>query len=176
MKNYNATLLQDEERYITKKEFKHERTYEVFTTIEIVKSVNGKYYAEVSRTIDADNIWAENDEYECWVDEPNNIMTEENPTEEEYDAIIETFREYIIANGVNYARVCDKCGCGMNEGYVIEGGVEYYCTPKCLHEVYTPKEWQDMYEAEDNGNSDNYWTEWEGESCYILFDNQLINI
>ena len=33
MKDYNATLLQDEERYITKKEFKHERTYEVFTTL-----------------------------------------------------------------------------------------------------------------------------------------------
>ena len=82
----------------------------------------------------------------------------------------------IMPNEFKFARQCSCCEEGMNEGYVIEGGVEYYCTPKCLHEVYTPKEWQDMYEAEDNGNIDNYWTEWEGESCYILFDNQLINI
>ena len=155
------------------KQFTLERTYDAYITIEIVER-NKRYYAVVDRNLD--DLWQEDDEYECWIDEPNNLMTEENSTEEEYDAIIETFREYIIANGINYARICDKCGCGMNEGYVIEGGVEYYCTPKCLHEVYTPKEWQDMYEAEDNGNSDNYWTEWEGESCYILFDNQLINI
>jgi len=155
------------------KQFTLERTYDAYITIEIVER-NKRYYAVVDRNLD--DLWQEDDEYECWIDEPNNLMTEENSTEEEYDAIIETFRAYIIANGVNYARICDKCGCGMNEGYVIEGGVEYYCTPKCLHEVYTPKEWQDMYEADDNGNSDNYWTEWEGESCYILFDNQLINI
>ena len=173
MKDYNATLLQDEKRYEMKKQFTLERTYDAYITIEIVER-NKRYYAVVDRNLD--DLWQEDDEYECWIDEPNNLMTEENSTEEEYDAIIETFRAYIIANGVNYARICDKCGCGMNEGYVIEGGVEYYCTPKCLHEVYTPKEWQDMYEAEDNGNIDNYWTEWEGESCYILFDNQLINI
>ena len=155
------------------KQFTLERTYDAYITIEIIER-NGRYYAVVDRNLDY--LWEEDDEYECWIDKPDNLMTEENRTEEEYDAIIETFRAYIIANGVNYARICDKCGCGMNEGYVIEGGVEYYCTPKCLHEVYTPKEWQDMYEAEDNGNSDNYWTEWEGESCYILFDNQLINI
>lgn len=179
MKDYNATLLQDEERYITKKEFKHERTYEVFTTIEIVKSVNGKYYAEVSRTIDADSIWAENDEYECWVDEPNNIMTEENPTEEEYDAIIETFYSYIKNNGINYARKCDKCGNGMNEGYIVGGGDEYYCSPECLHQVYSPKEWQEMYDnSEEYGGNDNYWTQWEDElDCnYVLFNNQLINV
>lgn len=174
MKDFNATLLQDEQRYEMKKQFTLERTYDAFTTIEIMER-NGLYYAKVTRTIDAENVWVENDECECWID-GNNLMTEENLTEEEYDAIIETFRAYIIKNGINYARLCDKCGNGMNEGYVIEGGVEYYCTPKCLHEVYTPKEWQDMYEADDNGNSDNYWTEWEGESCYILFNNQLINI
>ena len=34
-----------------------------------------------------------------------------------------------------------------------------------------------MYdESEENGGNDHYWTEWEGESCYILFDNQLISI
>jgi hypothetical protein len=157
-----------------KKEFTLKRTYEVTATIQIVKRTNGKYYAEILKNLN--DVWNENDEYECWIEDDGQLMTEECNTEEEYDAIIETFRSYIEANGIKYARICDKCGNGMNEGYVINGGEEYYCTPKCLHEVYTPKEWQDMYEADDNGNSDNYWTEWEDESTYVLFNNQLIQL
>lgn len=45
----------------------------------------------------------------------------------------------------------------MRTGYVIDGGVEYYCTDECLHKHYTEEEWEDMY---DDGNSDSYWTEW----------------
>lgn len=157
------------------KEFNLKKTFDVVTSIKIVEQ-NGKYYAKVNRNFD--DLWQENDEYECWIDEPDNLMTEENPTEQEYDAIIETFREYIIANGVKYARVCDKCGNGMNDGYVVCGGEEYYCTPKCLHQVYTPKQWQEMYDqSEENGGNDNYWTEWgEDVEPYILFNNQLIQI
>ena len=161
-----------------KKEFILERTYEITATIEITEK-NGKYYAEVDRNLE--DLWEENDEYECWIENDGQIMTEECNTEEEYDAIIETFRSYIQANGVKYARICDKCGNGMNEGYVIGGGEEYYCTPKCLHEVYTPKEWQEM-SNDDNitnyGNSSdyNYWTEWEDENTYVLFNNQLIQL
>ena len=155
------------------KQFMLEKTFDVQTTIEIVET-DGKYYAEVNRNFD--DLWEEDDEYECWIEDDGQVMCESVGTEEEYDAIIETFKEYIQTNGIKYARKCDKCGCGMNEGYVINGGEEYYCTPKCLHEVYTPKEWQDMYEADDNNNSDNYWTEWENESTYILFNNQLIEL
>jgi hypothetical protein len=75
-----------------KKEFKIERNYDAYITIEIVER-NGKYYAEVDRNID--DLWQENDEYECWIDEPDNLMTEENLNEEEYDAIIETFIQYL---------------------------------------------------------------------------------
>ena len=92
MNDYNATLLQDEQRYEIKKEFKLERTYDAYITIEIVER-NGRYYAEVERNID--DLWQENDEYECWIDEPDNLMTEENLNEEEYDAIIETFIKYL---------------------------------------------------------------------------------
>lgn len=156
-----------------KQEFTLKKIYDVFTTIEIVER-NGRFYAQVIRTIDADSISVENDEYECWVDEPDNLMTEENPTEEEYDAIIETFCSYIKENSIRYARICDKCGNGMNEGYVVEGGQEYYCTPKCLHEVYTPMEWQNRFSDEC---TENYWTEWDNiGSEYFLFNNQLINI
>ena len=56
-------------------------------------------------------------------------------------------------------RICSHCGKDMNEGYVIAGGIEYYCSDTCLHEHYTPEEWEDMYD--DDG--ENYWTEWENE-------------
>ena len=160
------------------KQFKLEKSYEVITTIKIVQAMtDGKYYAKVHRNFD--DLWEEDDEYECWIDEPNNPMTEENPTEAEYDAIIETFCSYIKEKGTNYARICDKCGNGMNEGYIVGGGDEYYCSAECLHQVYTPKQWQEMYdESEEYGGNDNYWTQWEDESdCnYVLFNNQLINI
>ena len=152
------------------KQFTLERTYDAYITIEIVER-NKRYYAVVDRNLD--DLWQEDDEYECWIDEPDNLMTEENSTEEEYDAIIETFYSYIKNNGINYARKCDKCGNGMNEGYIVGGGDEY------LHQVYSPKEWQEMYDnSEEYGGNDNYWTQWEDElDCnYVLFNNQLINV
>ena len=99
-----------------KKQFTLERTYDAYITIEIVER-NKRYYAVVDRNLD--DLWQEDDEYECWIDEPDNLMTEENSTEEEYDAIIETFYSYIKNNGINYARKCDKCGHGMNEGDIV---------------------------------------------------------
>ena len=159
-----------------KKEFALEKTYDITATIQIVIRTNGKYYAEIVRNFD--DLWNENDEYECWIENDGQLMTEPVTTEKEYDAIIETFCSYIKKNGIKYARICDKCGNGMNEGYVVNGGCEYYCTPECLHKVYTPKEWQEMYgKDDDDNNSDNYWTEWDTEGCeYVLFNNQLITI
>ena len=58
-----------------------------------------------------------------------------------------------------FPRKCDHCGKGMWEGYCIDQGTEYYCSDKCLHKHYTPKQWEDMYE--DAG--DSYWTQWELE-------------
>ena len=155
-------------------EFTLEKTYEVTTTIKIVKN-NDRYYAKVHRNFD--DLWQENDEYECWICNKYgdaDLMTEPVGSDEEYEAIIKTFCSYIKENGINYARICDKCGNGMNEGYVVEGGEEYYCTPKCLHEVYTPMDWQNRFSDEC---TENYWTEWDTEGCeYVLFNNQLINI
>ena len=54
-------------------------------------------------------------------------------------------------------RFCDVCGKEMHEGFVIDGGCEYYCSEECLHKHYTPKEWEEMY----NDDGDSYWTEWE---------------
>ena len=152
------------------KQFTLERTYDAYITIEIVER-NKRYYAVVDRNLD--DLWQEDDEYECWVDEPDNLMTEENSTEEEYDAIIETFREYIIANGVKYARKCTCCSKGMNEGYFAD--YEYFCSDSCLHTEYSPYTWSKFMEEDEDSY---YWTEWEDENDYqyVLFNNQTIEI
>ena len=55
-------------------------------------------------------------------------------------------------------RYCKKCGKAViQEGFVIDGGLEYYCGEECLHQDYTPTEWEELYT--DDG--DNYLTEWE---------------
>ena len=56
-------------------------------------------------------------------------------------------------------RKCNICGKPMKSGYVIENGLEYYCSDECLHKVYSEEEWNEMYS--DDG--DSYWTEWEEE-------------
>jgi hypothetical protein len=60
---------------------------------------------------------------------------------------------------LKFARKCDACGKGMNEGYVVDDGCEYFCTDVCLHTKYTAEEWAEMF-AVDIG----YWTEWDAES------------
>ena len=56
-----------------------------------------------------------------------------------------------------YARTCDECGKGMNEGYYIECG-EYYCSDVCLHKNMTPEEWDELY---NDGDGDSCWTTWD---------------
>jgi hypothetical protein len=57
-------------------------------------------------------------------------------------------------------RKCSECSTEMMEGFVIDGGIDYYCSNECLNKHYTQEEWQDIY---NDGNSDSYWTEWEDE-------------
>ncbi len=76
---------------------------------------------------------------------------------------------------LKYARKCDECEQGMNEGFVVNGGEEYYCSDKCLHKHYTKKEWKEMYA---DGETDSYWTAWEDESefQFIEVDGELVDI
>jgi hypothetical protein len=160
-----------------KKNYTLERSYSVDTDIEILLNDNNEIYANVTRDISG-GLWKEEESYTIDIDVNGEIILEENQSEDEWDTIMEVFKEHIATNGVKYARKCDKCGKGMNEGYCIGGGEEYYCNPECLHQVYTTQEWEEMYETEDNDNSDNYWTEWETEEDYqyVLFNNQLITL
>ena len=55
----------------------------------------------------------------------------------------------------NY-RICYVCGTVMASGYVVEDGLEYFCSNGCLETVYPYDEYMDMYE-----DGCAYWTEWE---------------
>lgn len=61
---------------------------------------------------------------------------------------------------MRYLRHCTECGKGMNQGYCIDNGLEYYCSEKCLYKNYTKQEWLELY---DDGNGDSYWTTWEDD-------------
>jgi len=70
-----------------------------------------------------------------------------------------------------YAHKCDDCGAGMNEGYVIEGANEYYCSDECLHKNVSPEDFQKFYignidDDDDIPDIQIYWTDWQGEAPY----------
>jgi hypothetical protein len=67
----------------------------------------------------------------------------------------------MIVNGIRYARKCNECGEGMNEGYVTDGGCEHYCSDACLHKHVSADEFDDLH---DDGDGDSYWTEWEDQN------------
>lgn len=56
-----------------------------------------------------------------------------------------------------FARTCSECGKGMNEGYCIGSGDDYYCSDACLHKHMTPAEYLELYA---DGEGDSYWTDW----------------
>ncbi|MFR2314896.1 hypothetical protein [Terrisporobacter sp.] len=72
--------------------------------------------------------------------------------------INDTVKEYIVDflydEGVE-VRICSECGALMEDGYVIDGGMQYYCGDECLHKHFTAEEWLEEYK-----NNDSYWTEW----------------
>ena len=78
----------------------------------------------------------------------------------------------ILPKEYKFARQCSCCEEGMNDGYVIDGGCEYYCSDGCLHTKYTANEVKEM----DMGEDDNYYTHWESDSDmeYMLVSNILI--
>jgi len=78
-------------------------------------------------------------------------------------------------NLVGYARKCNQCSKGMDEGYVICGGEEYYCSDECLHKNYTAADWNELSKDDDD---ENYWTVWEDpfDIQYLLIDGILTNI
>lgn len=66
-----------------------------------------------------------------------------------------------------FARECDECGAGFNEGYCFDGGMAYYCSDACLHKHFTPEEWEEAYA---DGEGDSYWTTWDEDPDEYLAD------
>jgi hypothetical protein len=66
-----------------------------------------------------------------------------------------------------YARECDECGAGMNEGYLIDNGYKYYCSDVCLHKNMTPEEWDELYA---DGDGDSCWTTWDEDLDEYMVD------
>jgi len=68
---------------------------------------------------------------------------------------------------IKYARKCSECGCGMNAGYVVGGGDNYYCSEDCLHKHFTPEEWIEECSDYDEESDEyivgdtSYYTEWD---------------
>lgn len=52
--------------------------------------------------------------------------------------------------------ICDICKKEMDEGYVINDGLEYFCSLECLNHLYSDIAYKFLYE-EDMG----YWTTFE---------------
>jgi hypothetical protein len=73
---------------------------------------------------------------------------------------VEATYGYELPEGKTWARRCEKCGKGMIEGFVIDGGAQYYCSEECLHKDVSPEEWEQLYEE----GGDSYWTTWEDKS------------
>lgn len=77
-----------------------------------------------------------------------------------------------MQEGQTFHEVCGECKKGMNQGFVIGDGDEYYCSEECLHKHYSPKEWNQMYNQDEG-----YWTEWEPDDVnYIVKDGKIIEI
>lgn len=86
---------------------------------------------------------------------PKDVQNQQNPAKQ-----MDASGKVELPEGLKWARTCEKCGKGMIEGFVIDGGMSYYCSEECLHKDVSPEEWEQLYE--DGG--DSYWTQWEEES------------
>jgi hypothetical protein len=68
-----------------------------------------------------------------------------------------------------FCRVCSHCGKGMNSGFMVDNGEQYFCSEPCLHTEYTAKEWLELY---DDGQSESFWTEWFQEDEDQLYNKE----
>jgi hypothetical protein len=81
-----------------------------------------------------------------------------------------------VVLGDRYARSCNCCGEGMNEGYFVD--YEYFCSKSCLSTEYPSDVWEKLYkESEANGGNDCYWTQWDdSEYEYQYMNGKLVSI
>lgn len=82
-------------------------------------------------------------------------------TDQDIDQMLSSGRsleQIIDTYNLDRVRVCSECGKLMTSGFVIENGLNYYCSDECLLKNMSWSEYEELY---DDGFGDSYWTEWE---------------
>ena len=41
-------------------------------------------------------------------------------------------------------KTCDICGAKLTSAYVVDNGLEYYCSDDCLHGAYSEDEYDEL--------------------------------
>ncbi len=69
-------------------------------------------------------------------------------------------------------RFCSICGKAFSKGYYDgDNWGRHYCSDKCLHTCYTSEEWDEAY---GDGETENYWSDWEGDPEIIRLYNEFL--
>jgi hypothetical protein len=78
-----------------------------------------------------------------------------------------------LKESVEPTRKCSECGKGMEQGYVVDDGHQYFCSDECLHKHYTEEQVSKMFNNATIGNVNDpdydleygqaYWTEFDLE-------------
>jgi hypothetical protein len=127
-------------------------------TAEVVRAINKRIYSmdfktktEVTQYIEDSSTYNE-DNFDFLPDE-NDAKEIANILGTNTNCIF----DLLGLNEEEESRNCSECNKVMSEGYVVNGGEEYYCKDECLHKHYTAEQWVEMH---NNGESDSYYTQW----------------
>ena len=73
-----------------------------------------------------------------------------------------------------YHTICSECHTLMNEGYVLYGGEQYFCSDECRQKHIPIEDWNELAKDVD---SECYWTEWNEEDAnYKVENGELIEL
>jgi hypothetical protein len=79
-----------------------------------------------------------------------------------------------LIDGTKFARKCDVCGCGMNDGYIVLD--EYFCGDICMHTKHTQEEFDDLYSDDDDSAYYTNWEDCQSNWQYVVKDGKLIDM
>lgn len=93
-------------------------------------------------------------EYISLIEKLNNLIKEKSKIEK-CDFLVSI--QELLERFALEVRICTSCLSLMIQGYVIDGGMDYYCCDECLEKDMTLEEFEKAY---GDGSTDTYWTEW----------------
>lgn len=113
-----------------------------------------KLFEEHYIAYDNSKVYITNEEYKALIYKLNSLLMGRNDVAKHN--LSTTIQEHLECFELD-VRVCTSCLSLMVEGYVIDGGVDYYCTDKCLEIDMTLEEFNEAY---GDGETETYFTEW----------------